>query len=90
MFHPGQKVVFIGYDFPDPYGRDVLTKIGHVYTVNSTWLFRNQQAISLVEIDNGGCGWMASGFRPVVDKKNKTDISVFRKLLKTQKILEPV
>lgn len=82
-FHPGQKVVFVGYPHPDFYGRDIKVKVGHVYTVTSTFMWFGEQGIYLQEffLDTG---WMAHGFRPVTDKK--TDISIFTRLLKTKEL----
>lgn len=88
MFRAGQKVVYIGNNF-DSYGRDVLVRQNIVYTVASTFIYYDQEAIHLNEFPGWPYGWMARLFRPVVEKKNETDISVFQKLLNTQKVEEP-
>lgn len=98
MFHPGQRVVFIGWDIEDGFGRPCPFVKGHVYTVREVFsghYFNDDgdliemESLRIVGIDTE-YGYASYGFRPITEKK--TDISIFDrlKLLSTKKIMEPV
>ena len=86
MFTPGQKVVYVGTgrDFLD---RPMVVRRGGIYTVSTAFVFEGYQwagpipCITLVEVAPvRGCGWDARNFRPLTTRK--TDITIFKKMLK--------
>lgn len=91
MFRTGQKVVCVD-DKPRDNGPSGLTE-GYIYTIRGTYLDKRHTvpAVMLEEMKppaSNSRGWFADRFRPLVEKK--TDISVFTKLLKTEKVDERV
>jgi hypothetical protein len=94
MFYVGQKVVCIndcnGNDSlaEDPiFGRGYAMGLrkGEIYTIISTYRH-------FVEVDRvkGGCGWDIVRFRPLVENKRATDISIFQRILARTKVPERV
>lgn len=93
MFQIGQRVVCIDDTFQSDPRYKELPKKGIVYTVGG-YHPCVQDSIYLKELNNSlpegqGCFW-ARRFRPVVEPKVETNISVFQKLLITKKIEENV
>lgn len=84
MFRVGQKVICVDdwqSKFP-PYEPCPLTR-GRIYTVTKSWLYKQRHPVVLVaEIKKpkSHCGFDATRFRPIVDRK--TDISIFTEMLK--------
>jgi hypothetical protein len=79
MFRVGQRVECVD-DSPDRFGRALLVKKGDQFTIASVFIFRGKLGLRFVEIDPGiAAGWLASHFRPIVERK--TDISIFQKML---------
>jgi hypothetical protein len=89
-FHVGQKVVCV-----NSAGAKNLVE-GHVYTVTwiGNWPARSgldgaivMTGLSLAEVEAEGIGFDARRFRPLVTRK--TDISVFKAMLKPSKATVP-
>jgi len=96
-FHVGQKVVCVGtfdriglmmriYRFFYPFEE---ARTGQVYTVSNIYFIGDKMMLEIVElptIDDGvwAPGYYARGFRPAVERK--TDISVFKAMLKSSKV----
>lgn len=81
-FRPGQKVVCID-DSPDRLGRPIVVVKNEIYTIKESFTVCGVPGVLLEEVNPGQApGWIAYRFRPV------TDISSFKKLLKTQPVLE--
>lgn len=101
MFYVGQRVVCVDDSLCQSnkeltyYGDlDGLTK-GEIYTVRNTDIdpFDNLPIIRVFEIKRGNgleyeqpfeLGFLASRFRPIVERD--TDISIFKKMLKPEKV----
>lgn len=83
IFRVGQKVVCIGGQ-PKPDEPPPFPVKGAVYTVENVIDYGDELGLELVELPQPGCegwapGFLASAFRPAVDKK--TDISIFQQML---------
>ena len=91
-FRVGQKVVAV--DDPETWGdwwyrihhpsKYDCPIVGQIYTVANVFTLHDHLCLEIVEIYAPrekwwGAGFLASGFRPVVERK--TDISVFTKIL---------
>lgn len=80
----GEKAACIRYDWQSPHGSAVppyAPKVGEIFTVRAAAIDPEDGVLMLVfdEIDHE---WDAENFRPLV--KRKTDISVFKAMLKTE------
>ncbi len=87
-FRVGQKVCCIKDDWFNLKRQPIKGPVkGRVYTVTRVWSHQfpaiNITLLDLAEIPKG---WSARNFRPVVSRK--TDISVFKALLNTNKVRE--
>lgn len=88
MFRAGQKVVCVDAVPRYPEDKTTFLEEGAVYTVVSTFETWAGDGVTLNEFSvvDGKRGWHADRFRPAVERK--TDISVFKAMLKTTKMSE--
>ncbi len=83
MFVPGQRVVCV-----DSRPWEPRLKNGSIYTISKIYTADGLKFVDLVETKENG--WFLRRFKPL--EENKTDISVFKKLLNpaNNKVLEEV
>jgi hypothetical protein len=91
MFRVGQKVVCIT-DGPDHMGRNFVVREGRIYTVTRSFIWEDlygekSDCVLLAEVNpDRSPGWTADCFRAI--EENKTDISIFTKMLTPNKVTE--
>ena len=83
MFIPGQRVVCVDSSPWEP-----RLKNDSIYTISKIYIADGLEFVDLVETKENG--WFLRRFKPL--EENKTDISVFKKLLNpaNNKVLEEV
>jgi len=83
MFRVGQKVVCVNDGTVFCHGAPSIRR-GTIYTIEKTEPSWQTGTIHVWLVEVGGCGWAASRFRPVVERK--TNIDVFTKMLTDERL----
>lgn len=81
MFHVGQKVVCVDDSLPaNPWHCQHPLVLKKIYVVQHCFQ-------KCIDIDGSRRGWQNWRFRPLIERKHKTSIAVFKKMLMPNKEL---
>lgn len=86
-FHVGQRVVCVDDSgYPERHSYDPAK--GQVFTIKASLAYDGQAVVELYEV-RPRPGWLpfylARRFRPIIERKRKTSIAVFKKMLAPNK-----